>query len=710
MYARSYHSLTILISLAVLLSGCSAQPGQVTSPAATANPTQIPLTDTPSPAPLETDTALPPTSSPTPAVQTIGVDNAQNLSIRYRLGKGTIWAPPVFAPDGGSFVVCSTTGAHFYDTDTLQEIGAFPTQGWAALAAFSPQGDLLVTGSRLHVTIYDLPSGEIVHDLQAPDQASYLMDLATSPDGKMLAAGYGDGKYRVWSVESGRLLYSGQGSQLAFSPTGSLIAGVDIRWGEPSKVFLYEAATGRLLKEWDGERASFTPDGLLVLESGGAVRVIDPVTWKTPQAYNGSQAAFSADGKRVALAVQNNVEILDASSGARLQRLEGSYGIIQDLQFSPDGGTLAGAVNLFDCCVSGADTTVLWNLEDGSILTSTLQYYLYFGSFSPDGSAYMTGGRFGVDLLDPSSGALLNSLEDYNSAASAVAFSPSGESFAAAFGEPMFNVQIWDAVTGQLEQRLLDEGMNGGGYSYLDLEFSPDGRFMALRGDIWEVESGKQMQELQRIMSEDHSFWASSITFQPEVNILATGSFDGYLALWNLDNLAVEGKVSGAIGEVISLDYSNDGSLLAAVTGYPEYKVYIWAMPAGEPVMTLEGENENYVGVAFAPDGEMFATLTRFDEVTQGGYVRFWRVSDGGMLLQTESENVTSMAFSGDGQVMALGCLDGSLRVIAVGDGSLVATLAGHSGLISGVAFSADGRQLASSSADGTVYLWSLEP
>lgn len=643
-------------------------------------------------------------------MQAIAAGNADRLAIQQRLGKGTIWAPPVYSPDGAFLAVFSTTGAHLYDSRTLQEISSFPTQGWAELAAFSPQGDLLVTGSQLHVTLYDLPSGAVINDPQAPAEARYLMDLAFSTDGKLLAAGYGDGMLRVWSVANGELQYTGDGNHLDFSPDSRLLAAVQVSYENPSQIYLYDTASGERVHEWQGERATFTAQGLLVIESGGAVRMIDPATWKTLHAFSGSQAAVSPDGASIALAAQNTVEIWDTAGESRTQVLEGNYGILQDLQFSPDGQTLAGSVNLFDCCVSGPDTTALWNIADGSLLTSTLQYYLHGGAFSPDGTAYMTGGRFGVDLLDSATGALLGSLDEYSSAAAGVAFDPEGDYFAAAYGEPLFNVHIWETSSGQLVQRLLDEGMNSGAYSYLDLAFSPDGKFMALRGDIWEVESGKQLQKLQRIMSEDHSFWASSIDFQPGSNLLATGSFDGYLALWNLDSFALEGKITGATGEVVDLDYSSDGSLLAAVTGYPEYKIHLWAMPEGKLILSLDGEAENYVGVSIAPDGQSFATLTRFDEVSQGGYVRLWRSSDGQMLWQSDLEDITSIAFSPDGKLIAAGDENGALEIVRVEDGSLIASLPGHSGMVSGVAFSPDGSLIITSSGDGTVFLWGLTP
>jgi WD40 repeat protein len=307
---------------------------------------------------------------------------------------------------------------------------------------------------------------------------------------------------------------------------------VEYGFDNPGKVYLYDVATGLLLREWDGQRATFTPDGLLVVEADGAVRMVDPASWNTPHAFSGDQAAFSADGKSLALAYQDTVQILDYASGNRLQVLEGTYGIIQDLQFSPDGKTLAGSINLFECCVSSPDTTMLWNIEDGKIITSTMQFFLQAGAFPPDGSAYMTAGRYGVDVLDPSTGALLGRLDDYASAAAGIAFSPDGELIAAAFGEPVFSARIWQTSTGLPVQRLLDEGFNSGSYSYLDLAFSPDETVMALRGDLWQISMVNNCKSC-RGLSEDHSFWASAspptrceTSWQPAIRRLLTVDID----------------------------------------------------------------------------------------------------------------------------------------------------------------------------------------
>ncbi|WP_303309982.1 WD40 repeat domain-containing protein [Hymenobacter sp. BT730] len=69
---------------------------------------------------------------------------------------------------------------------------------------------------------------------------------------------------------------------------------------------------------------------------------------------------------------------------------------------------------------------------------------------------------------------------------------------------------------------------------------------------------------------------------------------------------------------------------------------------------------------------------------------------------------VTAMAFSPDGQYLATGCYDDQVRFWRVADGTLAATLPGHTGTVWSVAFSPDGRYLASTGEDKTIRLWAV--
>src|SRR5260370_255249 len=159
-------------------------------------------------------------------------------------------------------------------------------------------------------------------------------------------------------------------------------------------------------------------------------------------------------------------------------------------------------------------------------------------------------------------------------------------------------------------------------------------------------------------------------------------------------------------GNVMSVAFSSDGTLLAAGTTNSETRV--WRVPDGKPLLACEGHANLVMSVAFSPASTLLATGGRDHTI------KLWDVRTGQCLsiLRGHTGRVRSVAFHPTGTLLASGSDDQSGRLWRVEEGEnradYLRTLQGHSGSVWSVAFSPDGRMLASGSYDQGVKLWDV--
>lgn len=289
--------------------------------------------------------------------------------------------------------------------------------------------------------------------------------VAFSPDGAMLAVGFGNGEVQLWRITDRTLLRtlsvaSDSVSRITFSPDGMTLAAAYLA----GSVRLWQVDDGALQQTLSHDSAirsiAFSPDGSLLASGGwdGIVRL-----WQIPDGrllhpLEGhtdwvSSVAFSPDGAILASGSNDGaVRLWDVSSNVLLDTLPSTHTSVSSLAFSPKGNTLA--IASFDQGIS------LWGIADGVRLVS-LPYAdpLWSLAFSPSGSHLAAGldGKVNlwridgenvvkeaeVHLLQAQSAPLKQ--EDMTSVLS-VAFSPDGATLAGGLRDG--RVKIWDVVNG----------------------------------------------------------------------------------------------------------------------------------------------------------------------------------------------------------------------------------------------------------------------
>ncbi|MTJ22539.1 serine/threonine protein kinase [Dolichospermum sp. UHCC 0352] len=234
------------------------------------------------------------------------------------------------------------------------------------------------------------------------------------------------------------------------------------------------------------------------------------------------------------------------------------------------------------------------------------------------------------------------------------------------------------------------------------IALSPNGKILAsgsMNGSIqlWNIATGSKIRTLQ-----GHSDRIESVAFSPDGKTLASGSNDETIKLWNVATGTEIGSLQGSFFSVYSVTFSPDGKTLAS--GSSDGTIKLWDVSTTKEILTLSGHTAKVSAVAFSPDGKILASGSD-DRI-----IKLWNVATAGEILTFDghSDRVGSVAFSPDGKILASGSSDKTIKLWNIDTGTEIRTLTGHSNRVGSVAFSPNGKILASGSDDNTVKLWNV--
>jgi WD40 repeat protein len=287
-----------------------------------------------------------------------------------------------------------------------------------------------------------------------------------------------------------------------------------------------------------------------------------------------------------------------------------------------------------------------------------------------------------------------------------VAFSADGESLLATRGSSVTSAEIWDILAGKLLRSFENVGENDWEN---EASINPDGQFLAVRGNFWDLVQGRRMDELDKI-SAAFPYPPMYSAFSGDGETIALGLAEGRVALWDMKTNRLirnlENPERGYTGEVVSLAFSPDGMTLAVLYGFPDFVVQLWDVDGGKPLYNLHGYS--FRRVVFSPDGATLLTLSTADDYTEKGGLQVWRVADGELQALIAPHGATSASISPDGSLVASGDMDGTVRLWRFSDGELLNEFPGHNGWVYGLDFSPSGELIASSATDGMIILWGM--
>lgn len=275
-----------------------------------------------------------------------------------------------------------------------------------------------------------------------------------------------------------------------------------------------------------------------------------------------------------------------------------------------------------------------------------------------------------------------------------LAVSPDGKTLAYSTGHGV--IKLWNVSLGREIATL--SGHTGEVFA---TAFSSDSSVLASGGAdktvrVWDVQTHKPTLVLQ----DPEAIY--SVAFSPTGSFLASGG-EKTARIWDSVSGKVIATLNGHTNLVKSVAFSPDGQTL--VTGSCDKTVLFWTVPKGDRKSGPRGFNSQVNCLAISPDGESLAIASDYGFCVQDMATGKDKVNFAGR----HRRSVVSVAFSRDGRFLATGSGDRTVKVWDVASGELRDTLRGHCGAVRSALFLPNGRTLASDGDDQAVRLWDLD-
>ena len=497
-------------------------------------------------------------------------------------------------------------------------------------------------------------------------------------------------------------------------PDGNTIA---VMTGGPSEnaIILMDLAKGReqariQVQGFDFRSMVFTPDGK---------RLVTSITDGTIRAYD------LPEGREHLPRLGQDATNRPGSSGAAAPAADRGPGVMNCLAFSPDGSILAGGWTANPRQTPAAGAIHLWNFDQGKELRRIGSFPRGVGwlSFSPDGRTLASAGSWEpvVRLWDVATGGEAFAQPGHLLGISTLAVSQSdGTVFT---GSHDGTVRRWDPVSGR------ELGLIARLKSVQSMAVSPDGQTLIVGDQLGEpvLWSVADHREIRRLPRKSKNAPVRQVAFSPDGKTVAAQRTVWDVASGNVRVvLHAQDEPKDFAGNQSTLFYSSDSRRLITVElGLAR----VWDIASGEEVCPpVRSDKIPVHRAALSPEGRFLATGGSFTDPPGVGpldtTIRIWDLPAGREVatLPGHDDAISGLAFSPDGRLLASHSSDRSsrryvleseprdrtIRVWDIATRRELRRFEGHRGAINVITFTPDGRSLISGSDDATALVWDV--
>jgi WD40 repeat protein len=537
--------------------------------------------------------------------------------------------------------------------------------------------------------------------------------IALSADGRWLASGSQDHGLRLWEVSTGKewrrfRRHDAPIERMALSPDGKTLASSCLG----GTLRLWNTDTGKQLHSLPIDPGSrigamtFTPDSkhlAFVNHFAKGIQLVDVAGGNLIRTFNGhtdniKSLVFSADGTTlISGSADHTIRSWDVASGKERRRYGDGNAEVNCLALAPDGKTLTygtypdGLVHIWDMAAN-KDLVAPWKATEWCVVSI---------AYSPD-SKKVAVCRDAIAIHETATGKRLNPPPENDSRVLQVEYSADGKLLAVRRQDE--TIELWGTANWRKVATI--KATTG---RFASMAFCPSREHLTTaegnfnRGRIegvirhWDPQTGKRLQEFPL-----DGGWLMALSYSADGEMLACLQVGSRKVFILLD--AATGKERGRITDPDSsgrnLRLSPGGRLLAC--GTSTKSVALWDLKVGKVVRafgkTVPGAREL---LAFSADGRTIATPG--GQVVDRGNpaqpdIVLWETATGRERLHIPVKEgpVSQIAFSPDGRLLASTGWNETIHLWDRWTGEEVSRLTGHRGRANSLSFAPDGKTLAS--------------